>query len=230
MNKKELGIEKNSTELQSVDLNEKILQLEKELAELRAKNQKENKTESSEPVKFDASRYITVVHLLDNEYPLKTVLKVDENTKYELGSFGEKLRLRQPDFERFYYNCKGAFEKNVVGLTSEDQDIIDQLGIKSSDVMLNNSALFRDFPNMSEDQMKKFFNSLTSNHKQMIVGKWIAGYDDKGFDGKPKNPVFADINKIKFLNDLSGGLLQLLYDTILKDNENEEIKKIKKNN
>ena len=188
-----------------------IKQLQQQIADLQSeKNKKEDVKSVIQENKFDVNRVIKVMHLLDYIDGLCTHLKVDDKVYYEWRKFGDMVYLRQPEFMALYYAQREAFEKNIVGLTSEDDDIAKSLGLVCADTLPINSALLRDFPYMDEEKMTEFYNKLSIIHKELIIRRWYAGFEDRDGNGKLKNPVFADMRKIRFLNDLTGGQMERL--------------------
>jgi len=219
--KEEIVVKENTTTVE-----EMMKQMQDQIAKLIAEKEATNTNNptivySTNVVdkKNDVNREIKVVHLLDNIDGLTTHLKVDDHVSYDFRKFGDYRYLRRDEFMALYYARREAFENNIVGLTSEDEDIIEKLGLTNSDTLPINSGLLRDFPYMNEEKMTDFYNQLSSIHKELVIRKWYAGFEEG------KDLVFKDMRKIRFLNDLTNGQMDRLIRQIKLSEELE-----KKNN
>jgi len=208
---------------ETVNPMEVIAALQKQLDELSKKMNEQTANPNivqQKDNKLDANRYVKVVHLLDNIDGVTTHLSIS-NRDIDFRKFGDFIRLRLTEFEELYYKHRNLFEQNIIGLSSEDDDLIDLYNITCSDKLPINGQKLEQFPNMDEKSMQELYNSLSQVHRAMLIRKWYTGYYDVDEKGVTKNSVFLNKRKINLLNELSGGEMERL----IEDLKYKEIKK-----
>jgi hypothetical protein len=171
---------------------------------------------------IDLNRFVTIVHLLDNSEGLTTHISISSR-EIDLRKFGDTIRLRLTEFEELFYKYQSWFEMNMIALTKQDEDLAENYGIKISEHLPLNSMILNKIQYLPESELENLYNSLTKVHKDLIIKKWAMGYyetDEKG--NYPKNVIFKDKKRVKFLNELSNeGLKRILEDMENKENQNK---------
>lgn len=190
------------------------------LLELNKNLSRENETLRSKPTTNLADRWIVVVHLCDRVAPLTTYIKT-HNLSLSFGKYGETATLRFTDFEELLREYRDYFDRNVIGLTATDEDICNMYNLnKSFDTPLN-AAVLKSMISISDEEVKRIYNSVAQTQKDVIVREFCTGYYELGEDGTyPKNKAYNNMNRAELLNKLSDGQMK----PILQDMESKGIK------
>lgn len=172
----------------------------------------------------DVNRWVTVIHLLENSEGLTTHIELT-NRKIDFRKFGDTIRLRLTDFEELVYKYSSWFENNMIAITKADEDLAVVFNINYTDNIPINSAILNKLHNMSDDELSRLWNTVSKNLQDLIIKRWAIGYfePDPETGKHPKNRAYAELKRIKFLNDLAGGKLdRILEDLNYREYENKK--------
>lgn len=199
--------------------------LQKLIQELIAQNKaimKENEElktyKRSEPI---TSRMITIVHLCDNVYPLKTHIKT-ANVLLNFGKYGETATLPFVHFEELHREYRDYFERNVIGLTAKDEDLCEMFNIKKTYKDPMSQSILDNVASINDEELKRIYDLVPQTQKDVIIRSFVAGYFEEDSEGRyPKDSRYKNKARAEMLNKWCDG--QLRY--VLEDMELKGTKK-----
>jgi hypothetical protein len=155
---------------------------------------------------------VKVIHLCDNVAPLKTHIQT-HNVLLNFGRFEETATLTFQQFEELFREYRDYFERNVIGLTSDDEDLCDMYNIKKTYRSPLNRSILENVANIKEEDLKRIYNTVASTQKDVIIHSFVTGYFEADANGKhPKDARYNNRDRADLLNRLSGGKLKRILD------------------
>ena len=152
---------------------------------------------------------VTVVHLIQRDSGLKTHIQLS-NMTIDFRNFGEERVLPRIVFEELVGKYRSWFEDGILAPGPEAR----RYGIKVSSEFGINKDLLAKLPNMDLYELEKFFESVGSVHRELILEQFRRGCIKN-------DPKYKDIHKLEMLNRVSNGAL----DSVLLDITVERKKK-----
>ena len=156
---------------------------------------------------------VTVVHLVQRDSGLRTHIQLS-NMTIDFRNFGEERVLPLMVFEELVGKYRSWFEDGILAPGPEAGDIARRYGIKVSSEFGINKDLLAKLPNMDLYELEKFFESVGSVHRELILEQFRRGCIKN-------DPKYKDIHKLEMLNRVSNGAL----DSVLLDITVERKKK-----
>jgi hypothetical protein len=194
---------------QKEDMNEKFDMLMQMVKNLQSENAELKARSDSAPKVIESNRMVKIIHLCDNVAPLKTHIKT-HNVLLNFGRFEETATLTFQQFEELFREYRDYFERNVIGLTSDDEDLCDMYNIKKTYHSPLNRSVLENVANINDEELN---NLVASTQKDVIIRSFATGYFETDVDGKyPRDSRYKNRDRADLLNRLSGGKLKRILD------------------
>jgi hypothetical protein len=196
------------------ETNKKIDALMAEMAVLMEENAKLRDKQKETKPDITANRLVTIIHLCDNLPGLKTHIKT-HNVLLNFGRFGETATLSFQHFEELFREYRDYFERNVIGLTSRDEDLCELYNIKKTYRSPLSKSMLDNICVLDDAELKRIYELVPQTQKDVIVRSFVMGYFETDVDGKyPKDRRYKNRDRIELLNKLSGGQLKRILDDL----------------
>jgi hypothetical protein len=194
------------------DMNKKFDMLMDMVKSLQAENAELKARSDSAPKVIESNRMVKIIHLCDNVSPLKTHIQT-HNVLLNFGRFEETATLTFQQFEELFREYRDYFERNVIGLTSDDEDLCDMYNIKKTYHSPLNRSILENVANIKDEDLKRIYNTVASTQKDVIIRSFATGYFETDESGKyPKDRRYNNRDRADLLNRLSGGKLKRILD------------------
>lgn len=154
----------------------------------------------------------TIIHMRECTPKLPTTFSVNNNTHY-FTYFGERKTFRYQDMQNIISRYRALFESGLFCLAEDCEVLINEI---PSDVctIIKDETIFNKMNTLSFDDFKKIVNSFNSN-QVVNIAQTYKTRNEKNIPG------YDDIDKIKFLNRKSNGLLNCILEKLQNDEEED---------